>query len=321
MAMRRGLCYFVISACIWQLVLRQIYGTSTCLTENDKYYEEGDSVKFSCEPREMLYVFPCHLDAVHLVMYKDDNFGNLSFTSDFMQGVKGSGPFDYSILGRYECNSGSECVRREYILGRHVVTSSYERQGDKDIFTCKTPFPDVVALKMHINGSYFHDHRDYLNGTIQYIAPLIHKARCEAYMWCVQRQFFGPTFYLHDDGFTFAKNETGRLDCFRTAGETAYLWPVMSDIGGRFSDQDDVTVTNDQFNESTTCGWCIMVSSDSISISDMLSLNNASTPCDITETLNRTTGAFVLNAGISSVNVALRLAYLVSFILYMYLLM
>ncbi|AFK83985.1 b149.8 [miniopterid betaherpesvirus 1] len=307
MYIQRGLA---ISACVWQLMLQHIYSTYVCPHENDKYYDEGDTVIFLCAREHLLHVYTCHDNLTRIISMKQ-TIGNVSFKPDWWHRTKASAAFDYTVVGWFACTFLDVCLRREFILGRHMVTARYERHDNEDIFICETPFPDIVHLQMYIDGDDVPDHDVDVNGTIRYAAPLISNATCLGYAFCVDRWFTGRIFHFHHNNFTFVKNETIPLNCFRSGEGTTSLLPVKNDIGGRFSEHDDVTLIRNHFDESTLSGWCITVSDDSFYISDVFTLINAYSTSNITEILDKTAEVFVLDAGTSHVSFARGLSFIV----------
>ncbi|AFK83984.1 b149.6 [miniopterid betaherpesvirus 1] len=308
MNIQRVLQSFAMSVCIWQPMLRHICGYDECF-HRDNYYDEGDIVNMSCEREKFLFFRNCDLYSNHIIL-QETVVGKMNFTSDWRKGIIGRGTFDHNVFGWYECFPENDCPRRHYLLGRRTLTSTYERRGGADTFICHTIFPDLVKLQLYVNGVNVTDY-EYINGTIRYTTHLIRNATCVAQIGCINRSIPGPTFKLHDKGFTVTKD--GDLDCLRDGKGMTSLRPVNSDVGGRFSDEDSAMAVRNDSIRSTSCGWCITVLDNVISISDVFALTNVSGHCAITETLDEVTGTFISGAGTSHVNVVRGIDYLTTF--------
>ncbi|AFK83983.1 b149.5 [miniopterid betaherpesvirus 1] len=299
----------VVFSCTCHLMLRCLCRDSVCGIKNENYYDDGDVVNYSCDPSEILILSDCKTGKVHPVVARE-KYGKIDFTSDRHHGVKGHSPFDHTVIGWYNCMSGSTCSSRNFIFSRRMVASRYDRNNIEDVFTCETPFPDMVQLEMYINGVVVSDHNVSIKGTIRYAAPVIHTATCVGFVPCVNRLFTGHTFKLHDDGFTFVKNQTGHLGCYRNGWGTTSLRLVRSDIRVTFS-EFDVTTAEDRSNDSVSRGWCVTVSNDSVYISDAFTLNRGSNPYAVLGILGTSTGTFISDTWISRVSVAWGLYYLI----------
>ncbi|AFK83986.1 b149.9 [miniopterid betaherpesvirus 1] len=302
MDIQRGLHNLVMLACVWQLMFQRVYSNYKCPRENDKYYNEGESVRFSCKERQLLDFFNCKTRSTHRIILAQ-TIGNISFTSPWYLGTNGTGIFDDTVVGWFSCMSTSViCARREFILGYKTLTSSYKRQNGKDIFVCDTLYPDMVNLEMYVNGVNVTGYHVSRNGTMQHTAPVIFNATCVAHMPCIGRTFYGTQFNFHDNVFALKNNETGNLNCSRDYEGTTSIQPVNIKVGGIFPEPcNNMTIQDDL--KSTTCGWCVTVTNDTVLLSDVFTLNT-SDPCPIAETVDKTMLAFVSDAGSSCVSIS-----------------